>query len=680
MSLVHLDVGHQDVIDCLVFSPDGHRILSGSWDGTAKLWDVQSGALLKTLSWGAQQVNAVAWSPDGDRVAVAGSRPDSPLDESQLKSYQAYFERRDTSFFDSQKDDDCRPADEIRLYDASTGVLVNTFTGSGEGVAFSPDGRRLAVVSWTSLSIFDLANGRRISRRNMERTALRNVFYSDDGMQVACVEHDGVFVFDALTAEPCFVATDTWLFNDAAHAENGFRVTRLPNPLESEPDDETANMAEFWRRTLPGFRPNTSSDGGMELQSIAFSPDGKHAAIHGRTGINYQSPASTPGRVKILDMSNSETVCYLGSADQKCLRTTAFSPDGKLLAAAGDHQTIIVWNVETGQEVRSIGHPPPAIISVAFARSKSLVAAGATDGTLLLCDPDQPTVLAIDHESESPVVHVEFTPDTQSLLVASRNGRVRVLSLPELKPTLEFRCHDARFLGGAVSGDGKRFVSVGYADEPKDRNDSGKAAAIIVWSLENGQKLQSKKLPDIFPIASVSASCSRNQLAISFWRSVLIADTSNGIRIQFLWKKARTAIQRVAFGADDVHLLVAGEGTRMKMIGLGEAESLRRFVATRAGPTSFAFSHDGNVLVRSTAYFREIELFEVSTGILKKYFLGHQAAVMSLAMSPDNASLASGGKDGTPKLWDVESAALKASIVTLPNSPDSHQRWQCLVK
>jgi WD40 repeat protein len=245
----------------------------------------------------------------------------------------------------------------VRLFDSRTGALVNTFADYGEGVAFAPDGRTLAVVSWRSLSLIDLATGLCISRFDMglEQDALRNVFFSEDGKHVASIGSNGVMIFDTLTASPHIIATDKCLFTDAENIENAFRVSRLPNSLDQVgPPDEAAYVAEFWRHTLPGFRPNNSSDGGMGIQRIAFSPDGKLAAIH------------TFGGITILDVSNGETVWFLASPDQKYLRTTAFSPDGKLLAATGDHQTIFVWSAETGKDVRRIGHPPPAITSVSF--------------------------------------------------------------------------------------------------------------------------------------------------------------------------------------------------------------------------------------------------------------------------------------------------------------------------
>ena len=52
----------------VVFSPDGSKILAGSNDRTAKLWDAATGALLKTFSGHRADVHSVAFSPDGRKV------------------------------------------------------------------------------------------------------------------------------------------------------------------------------------------------------------------------------------------------------------------------------------------------------------------------------------------------------------------------------------------------------------------------------------------------------------------------------------------------------------------------------------------------------------------------------------------------------------------------------------
>ena len=64
-------VGHVGLMSGVAFSPDGSRIVSGSWDKTARVWDVATGVALATLSGHKSWVNSAAFSPDGNRIVSA---------------------------------------------------------------------------------------------------------------------------------------------------------------------------------------------------------------------------------------------------------------------------------------------------------------------------------------------------------------------------------------------------------------------------------------------------------------------------------------------------------------------------------------------------------------------------------------------------------------------------------
>ena len=55
------------------YSPDGQRIVTASWNHTAKVWEAQTGQELFTLIGHGGQVNSAVYNPDGQRIVTAGS-------------------------------------------------------------------------------------------------------------------------------------------------------------------------------------------------------------------------------------------------------------------------------------------------------------------------------------------------------------------------------------------------------------------------------------------------------------------------------------------------------------------------------------------------------------------------------------------------------------------------------
>jgi WD40 repeat protein/serine/threonine protein kinase len=162
--------GHQGA-NTVAFSPDGALLASRGSDKALAVWDVATGRVVRTLGGPGPVLRAVAFSPDGRRLAA---------------------DRRDHVF-------DEGPG-EITVWDLATGQKVVTV--NGRSVAFSPDGRRLAFGNGNAVTIHDLDSDRDILTLEGHTAEVLAVAFDRDGSRIASGGRDlSVRLWDAATGQ-----------------------------------------------------------------------------------------------------------------------------------------------------------------------------------------------------------------------------------------------------------------------------------------------------------------------------------------------------------------------------------------------------------------------------------------------------------------------------------------------
>jgi WD40 repeat protein/serine/threonine protein kinase len=603
--------GHEGPVHWLAFSPDGRWLASAGDDRVVKVWDMATGQARFTLRGLSQPIWSVAFSPDGRQLASAGCEYDA----------------------------DGRPLPgEVKVWDLAKAEAILTLQGANApvlGVAFSPDGKRLAGATAGGqdtehqaapgqVMVWELATAKVVLTLQGSSEPVLSVAFSRDGRWLASGSGDTTIrVWDTQTgANVLSLRGHTAPVLGVAFSPDGRR-------LSSAGWDHTVRI---WDR-LQGKEIATLRGHVAGVAGVAFSPDGRQlasgswdqtvkiwdadtgrqkASLRGHNGL-VACVAFSPDRWRLASTGADRTVKVWDVAaavapfplegHTRAVFGVTFSRDGcRLISASGD-RTIRVWDADTGLVLRTLRGHLKGIRAVAAGRGGRL-ASGGMDNTVRLWDAERgQEILNLPRQAAS-VLSVAFDPEAHRLAAGLADGTAKLWNADTGDETLTL----AAAHQGAVQ-------SLAYGPDGRQLASAGGDGIIKVWDTVTGQNRLTLLGPGT-PVWCVAFSPDGQRLAAAVDHTICVWNAATGEKLLTL---------------------------------SGNAEDIR----------SVAFSPDGQRLV-SGSNDSLVKVWDVQTGQELLTLGGHSGAVLSVAFSPDGMRLASADADQSVKLWNAQPRTAEA--------------------
>jgi WD40 repeat protein/serine/threonine protein kinase len=364
----------------LAYSPDGQRLAMAGIEGSVELWDTSTGQKLGTINGDAGRFGMIAFSPDGSRLAASGA-------DGTLRIWDARTRREDVVLASDESNLILRLSpdgqtvltliplgDLIRFWNAKTGeprgdpIPIGHYLHLTASYDWTADGKLLVAHTTKEIMVCDAGTGKLIRTFPIDADG-QFIAVSPDGKWCAHPAGGGALkVRDVETGSEvrAIKGLDDELYI-LVFSPDGSRLLAAGR----------SGALKIWDRAT-GRLTASARLSDFFLFRIRFSPDGTRLAAVGAWN------QSNSGEVRVLDAdSGGELLALRGHT--LGVGDAAFSPDGARLATCSGDRTVRLWDLASGQEILTL-RGQTRVSSLRFAADCHRLIGASEDRTVRIWD------------------------------------------------------------------------------------------------------------------------------------------------------------------------------------------------------------------------------------------------------------------------------------------------------
>jgi WD40 repeat protein/serine/threonine protein kinase len=625
------------------FAPDGSRFVTGSYDGSAQIWDAATGRPIGGALHHNRAICCVRFSPNdnGKKViatsedgfafildALTGAQLCKPLDHG---GHDASFGTSNVETGEFSPDgsmvltacwDGC-----ARLWRADTGEEIAKFQHHGRVACarFNWDGTRFVTACSDKTSqVWDIATRAPIGKPMQQGNTVRRALFTPDGRNVVTGSIDG-------TARIWKSETGAPICPPLQHGDAVWELAVSPDGklLATASRDQTARLWEI-STGKPVGRP-LRHDG--PVVTVAFSPDS-----------SLLLTTSGNGKVRVWRVSDGELSGQVMRHDNGVLGAI-FSPDGKSVLSHGSDNAAYLWDASP--------LPPPGELLPVAAKCRCVECTGDADRILLVLDDGTARFWSLGRNAfvgpafkhGAPINAAAACSGAPFVITAGADGTANVWDAASGHPRGHTRTHAGEINALALKPDGTTFFT-GGADGVAEE-----------WRLPDCELVADPfTFPERRDIYSLAVSPSGRELAvggrywfIQFWNLQSRAMLPREIRLE-------EAFLALAYSPDGSRLVTASGDRSVKAWTLGDIPVSGPPLSLKGKPACLRSAPQGARLAIAGPEDSHVYCFDTTLTSQTCVPLAHPTGVRHLAINGDGSQIFTVDVDGKVRVWRLESA------------------------
>jgi WD40 repeat protein len=540
----------------------------------------------------------------------------------------------------------------IRLWDSASGAERRQLTGNRGWVidlAFAPAGETLVSAGADgTIRQWNVADGKPLREIAAHESHVNALVLMPEANRVVSGGADGHVKVWSLA--------DGKLLSHAKSVEGEvLDLAYLPatRSIASAGDD---GMIQIWDQDLQKSRPLVKHT--AAVQALASIRDGRQLAS-----------ASHDGMILLWDVASGSVTRSMPGHHNR-VSALAATTTGGLLASASWDKTVRLWNLQADDSPVTLSGHTATALSVALAPDRSWLASGDSEGRIVnwTTDPgasqatwrDEPAVLALAFDDRQEEL---FCAGGDHLLVAPR-GYIHRWSITQSRLDDKLLGHTLTVTALDVAP-ARRWLASASADR-----------TIRLWDLDSLRELRHVGSHDGY-VWSIAFAPHAPCLASGGDKVVRLWDVASGRLVREL-AGPTAMVQRVAFDPSGRWLAAVDWGRTVIVWSAGDGREVWRWKNKEAGLPFVAFAGERRLITSKNE--TALAAWELPGGALIAEFVGHDAPLSAVCVSPDCRTVASADRSGTIQLWDAEHGQERAllaghtsAILALQFSPDNRK-------